>query len=362
MFWLLITATLLTSTLGQTETANINKAGGYLNAAMVGIDPVSSNILEESDTGLRGQILDPYLLDSDEEDEEDETIKDYVSVRKLSRCLPEIKIEVIRNYDKFRCYAASALSFETERDSSATDATGEFSFKENAGYGNTSSSTVDTFKNFFDSTEGEAVIVTAECITHLVKITPFTPPLYTTAFLNALQKLDRSVKDSNHDISEQFGEFIRSFGTHFSRKTLMGSRAIFGKLFENRTSSYLDELARRRCVMDSAHNVLRSAKDLNQFDTIVSEKCGSKDQDSWVSLVGSAPLTSFGDWDSAARKSPRPIRFVLEKISSLIEEIFYADKNTFSASQDGGEVTVNATALLPYFDKQFAQYSRTVIN
>lgn len=328
---------------GQSQVAS---SGPYLDAAITGFDPFYITALTQPNPGRRSKIFQPI----------DQTVlESFVNEEQNINYLPEITVQTIGNYQQYLDFTASS-AYEL---SSATDCDEPVLRYANYSSCKTKNSQRDrAMLQFFNDTGGEVLFAKTEIITHTITISSFVITSFTPAFEKAVESLYKAAVNPVPEIVKStFNEFVRLYGTHFSRRTLLGSRAIFGKLFSARAATVVEESARRRCVLEAAHESLtpcmRGCKETTQtVFTRASSRCGEEELEPIVAVTGLLPERNLEDWSSTVKNSPTPLFHELEPLSTLFTTEWFEEY--FNKIQ----VRINGTLLSQYFEEKTSDYSR----
>ncbi len=102
--------------------------------------------------------------------------------------------------------------------------------------------------NFFVKENGSIAVSQAKCTTHRVDISrPYTKKLFTLPFLDALRGLEAvSTKSGYHQLVE-FRRFIDEFGTHYSKRTILGVRLLSERRYTANERDISSDSELKRC-------------------------------------------------------------------------------------------------------------------
>lgn len=349
--WLLVSIFCTTVT-GQGELASSHD---FLHGAVAGFDPFYMTSITSPNPGRRSLLFqhsrrchnDNQLVSNSFIENVEET-----------NCLPEITVRNIANYKDYKDFLAY-IAYEVSFDASWGTLFGYDNFTSCEDENNSRDRTI---LKFFKDTGGEVVLATSSCVTNTVTISDFEPVTFTHAFQRALTVLYKiSLNPIPKIRNTTFAKFIWFYGTHFSRRTRLGSRVIFGKLFSTRASTVAEETARRRCVREAAFEALTpGARNSNEttrtvFTRASTKRCGGEEHKSIVAVTGPLPDRSLEDWASAAKESPRPIFHDLEPLSTLF------NSDWFDLIHQSMKLYMNGTALSNFFEEQFSDYSSRMV-
>ena len=107
-------------------------------------------------------------------------------------------------------------------------------------------------KKFFVSVNGEAYINKAQCIVYKVSINPFSRPVFTDGFKNALRSLHRAAKNSDVDGSAKIrSEFLKQYGTHYQSECYLGASMTTITRISSRSASQAESNRRKECVSNA---------------------------------------------------------------------------------------------------------------
>lgn len=349
-----------------TQQCEALKSSLNLEMAFNGYDPIMSSVLEQMDQGRKSTIFTPWQRESICTEKKEDVINSFVDIVQRGRCNLDLIEVIVRNYEAYKNLSTGAISFVTEGDATTTLGTTQFSFRDKAGYGDLNSPNALLIRDFFDQhPTGEVRFVHANCVTHTVRILPFQELVFTPAFLTAVQALDEAATGTNSGTRRNvFGQFFEYYGTHFARTTHFGYAAHFGKLFETQAKTPTEEYARHRCMLESAREtlILRNGCECKatseHFSRVVADKCNEEevDVDVLVTETGSVSSSGLSGGDLAPNESPKPVAYILEKISTLFEETRISSQTT-----DTSQIRLNSTELSSSFEEYLAYYIQDVI-
>lgn len=294
----------------------------HLDLAMTGFDALCVNSFIHPDPGRRPMLLQPLRSPINAPDDE-VLVSQFIHEVAAARCFPEFSVQTAVNYRELQKYAISS-AYQLSNDVNS----GPSSFcYDNSGLCGTMSNFRDRdMMHFFKDTGGEVIFVSAECVTRVITINPFQPLTFTSEFETVLIKLYKAALHPASKISERtFSEFVGSYGTHFSKRTHLGAKAIFGKRFPSRSATPGEQATRRRCVLEAARQTLmpctRWCDDttLTRFARASSEGCLEKEPDVFAEIIGPLPRGSLENWALQAEELPDPIFQYLEPITTLFE-------------------------------------------
>lgn len=331
-----------------------------LHDAMRGFDPHLTNAFERFDLGFKNQIFEPFVRDPNRATK----INPFVNVfQSYESCDLQFTTTVLKNFMQYKnervmYYKVPENSPEKYREEILD--VGESDMPTFVVDDNVQESNI---YKFFRETDGEIIQTKVKCITQEVSISSISGAVFTTSFLSALNLLYRTINDPYSSKGYKiYRKFIKSFGTHFLRKTKMGAELIFQKFVTKKETNEVSNIYRRNCIANAARTSVsehaRSAGSISRAFSAASKACEYFAQDKQffennnidperVVLIGASSEGSLDDWSAAIRQSPVPIRFELEKISSLFLEDWF-NKN------------VNGTALYNLFENKSATYCRSM--
>ena len=333
-----------------------------LNSAMEGFDPFMSDPFVNPDPGARNQIFEPmhYLPDGKL------GVNGFLDrAREDIHCDSEFFGKTLKNYESYRAEKSSSYTFSEEKSKSF--------FSKSRGRGTEESSSEQSLIEFYKEGEGEVVTVKVECITHSVGISPFHKPKFTEAFEYALRYLHlAATRPGYEEDSEIFAKFVATYGTHFMQNTYLGARLVYEKRFANRSVNANAQQEREECVAESAQrssgvgtrlfggasSFQKSSKECGSSSTGASQGKSGSFESKKIVTIGSLPSSTFQLWAESAKLSPVPIRFMLEKISTLFKPEWI---NTIPLDvQYPHRENLNATALYNYFEGKSEEYCEII--
>ena len=136
-------------------------------------------------------------------------------------------------------------------------------------------------------------------------------------------------------LKRAYKDFVNEYGTHYMKSAILGSKLIFYKGFNNRSSDYGQEKGRQNCVEGSVNKALGGGiagiLSLLASFSPASNRCsgcsthtssGSSNSQTLQGIItiGTVPTTSLETWAKRATGNPVPVQFELEKISSLFRD------------------------------------------
>lgn len=338
--------------------------------ALIGYDPLMSNPRELSDPGLRNQI---FQLNR-ETGYTSDNINSFVKSNKISHCDSELKETVLRNYEEYKKEKFSGVSFSLGTNSSVKIGFQALIKKVfNGGFG-WMDSEQSKMKQFYRETGGEIVQNTAQCVTRESSINTFVKADFTPAFLTALKSLHMAAQNPESTLSENiFTDFTLTFGTHFMRRTLFGSKLIFESRFASRSANATEESSRIRCASNEAYRSIGDdIKKLSRaFNSLSAsqENCDNFSQNidyfrkqsissSKITVIG-LPSNRHSDNCASSDESSAPIYYELEKISTLFTSKWFA---TIPFNEVNANVVyLNGTAMQYFFEQMLSSHCEVMI-
>ena len=227
------------------------------------------------------------------------------------------------------------------------------------------SSSYEKQKKFFESVNGEEYINRAQCIVYKVSINPFSRPVFTDGFKNALRSLQRAAKKPNSETSKKIrSEFLNQYGTHYQSECYLGASMTTITRISSRSASQAESNRRKECVSNAYSEGTSHGVDVNEVDvsasvsgrngklsgglsastTIGGWNIGSENaykqassncdsnaeagsafasigvEQTEIISVGVSPYTAKEQWVQAIRKAPSSMKFVLTNITNLLTQ------------------------------------------
>ena len=339
-----------------------------LNSAMEGFDPFSSNPFERPDPGSRGQIFEPF----EELDDGRVVINSFIDkLREDIHCDTDFSGTTIRNYHQYRMKKTANYKFSTKAAAKVSAGGWFFNFKASFGFGVSGSGSERNTFNYFQAGVGEIVESTAECVTHTVSLSSFIKPTFTKAFIRSLRSLHMAAvgRLDKAESTDVFIEFVKDYGTHYMKKTSLGSKLIFEKQFSSFSNSYEQESERQNCIAASARGSLGGGVgrffSAEMSFSASSKKCagssygtssghGSRYQREKIVTIGTLPTANLEVWAESAKDSPVPVRFELETISFLFKDDWLSSIPVDPRKPKEGKL--NASAIHDFFEEKTSHY------
>ena len=157
---------------------------------------------------------------------------------------------------------------------------------------------------------GEITVAKSTCLTNIVSISEYVRPLFTDDFITALERLNNATEYTKKD---EFIRFVKEFGTHYAKKTVMGAQLIYERRFATRKKGNLDKKSRNKCVKEESRREINAKLFLsvNEESQKGEEKCTPNEDDQRFENSNSAELTriitigsrpkQFGQWVGECR-------------------------------------------------------------
>ena len=316
-----------------------------LELAMGGYDVIAGDHFAHIDPGRRNQIFEPLRNEND---------KTYLNsfiegIDSEIDCAGEFSVIPVKNLDQ---YATSKIygtrlflgNFSEER-SLFSDLPLPFG--------------LDSKSN------PNAFVGKAHCVTASVEISPFEVPVFTPRFESALKIINDAAKNPGSSRSQEIAfTFFKTYGTHFMKSTILGSKIVFGKNFSSKTSSSDDDKKRVSCLSEKAKKSLQDARGKLDFlkEKFISNlaDCESSKSSSLgiepdhILAFGPLPSQTLNTWSTDTIEDPVPIDFELIKISHLFQQP-WLDSITRK-----GEEQMNGDRMYKFYQTMLAEYCRAV--
>jgi len=282
-----------------------------VEAALEGYDPRIANPFNIQDPGRKMKIFKNWF--SDNKYSLPEQSKKFLRSSMFDRlysfrvCNPNYVRKTIRSYQEYLNTMWSNIAFVSERDLISIN-----------------ESPADELKQYFQ--DGKTItIFRADCISNALGISSFVTPDFTNSFLESLKKIE-SGNDNDIEI------FYNRFGTHYMKSVYLGSSVIVEvKNADVEKHEGLEDIENRIKKLFITDNFSLN-KDSYQFRVI---------------SLGAPPTGQLNDWITQVEKSPVPIKFELEKISTYLSKPWIGSIQT-EAREDLAAISEK---LLAYEDK-----------
>ena len=248
-------------------------------------------------------------------------------------CDSDFSMKTISSMDEYESERTSSNKFSIKASVDAEGSGFGISAKASLGYSRATNADESAAETVLSKLNGELSVAKATCLTHAVSISRFVRPVFTSDFIRGLVMLDEATDVGNINFRENaVAEFIREFGTHFSKTTHLGAQLLYERRFNKKATSRSDKSARSACTKDEArasvsgggYGVKVAASVEGSNEDCNSVKQGSAfaadegfEQTKTISR-GSRPK-SLKSWIDAAF-TPVPIERELEKITELFRD------------------------------------------
>ena len=191
-------------------------------------------------------------------------------------CNIQQKTDVIRSMTDYFASMSGAFSFsETNTESSNVNVpvlSFFVSYKETKSKSSSTSreSNYEKQKKFFASVNGEAYINRAQCIVYKVSINPFSRPVFTDGFKNALRSLQRAANNPDAERRNKIrSEFINQYGTHYQSECYLGASMTTITRMSSRSTSEAESNRRKECVSNAYSEGTSKGVEFNEFEVEV---------------------------------------------------------------------------------------------
>ena len=286
-------------------------------------------------------------------------------------CNVQQKTDVMRSMTDYMSSMSDAFSFsesksqETNKNVPVVPFLVNYKEKKSTKSSTSTSSDYKNQKKFFESVNGEAYINKAQCIVYKVSINPFSRPVFTDGFKNALRSLQRAAKKPNSETSKKIrSEFLNQYGTHYQSECYLGASMTTITRISTRSASQAESNRRKECVSNAYSEGTSHGVDVNEVDVSASvsggngpvsgsvsasttvggwgvgsenaykkasSKCDSNAdassafasigvEQTEIISVGVSPYTAKEQWVQAIRKAPSSMKFVLTNITNLLTQ------------------------------------------
>ena len=307
---------------------------------MTGYDAIQGDPLSSlTDPGVRARI---FLHDCED------GYYDFVSdVRNSLQCDSDFSMQTIDSMDAYESERQESNSFEAGASLSVSGGFAGIEASASASYNRATNSDSQASEKVLNKYNGEITRAKATCLTHTVSIADKVRPLFTTNFINHLEALDAASGLENEEEQKQVvSEFIKEFGTHFSKVTKLGAELIFERRFESTARTVEQKKARNGCVKDEASlslGVSTPSVEVSGEASFSNEDCKSVNEGSDFSNSegfeavktvsrGSRP-TEISDW-TGSDFVPVPIKRTLKDISTLFQNEWMTKSEAYGFEKD----------------------------
>ena len=225
-----------------------NKAKNEINVygAMTGYDAIKGNPLSSLvDPGVKARI---FLHDCKF------GYFDFVSdVRNNLQCDSDFSMKTIESMDQYEQERKGSNEFSAGAAISAKGGFGAIKGSASASYTRSSNSDQMASEKVLEKYKGEITRAKATCLTHSVTIADNVRPVFTPDFIHHLEDMDEAARSTDEEKKkEAISNFVKEFGTHYSKDTRLGAELIYERRFENKGKSIQEKQERNECVKDEA--------------------------------------------------------------------------------------------------------------
>ena len=222
---------------------------------MRGYDPIIAMHFKNDDPGYRGQIFEPMYQGPD-----GKSRKEFFWQEFPAECDLIMSTKLVRNFqqyvdgiDRYKFYVSNG-SDDVANQLKLLSKIGNFNVN------NVGSNHQTQVYKFFQETQGEIFVSKMECNMKEIIIETEedkVKPVFTKSFQRAVMALYKAAKNnalSQKDRERKFRSFVKEFGTHFLKKSLLGIRIEIENMFAKRTDSQLEASENLDCVMNAIGN------------------------------------------------------------------------------------------------------------
>ena len=330
--------------------------------AMTGYDAIQGNPLNSLvDPGVRARI---FLHDCKF------GYFGFVSdVRNNLQCDSDFSMKSIESMEGYEQARKESNTFSAGGKISAQGSFWGITAKASASYNRATDTDSQTSEKVLNKYKGELTRAKATCLTHSVSIADDVRPVFTPDFIRHLEDMDAASRSEDREVQKlAVANFVKEFGTHYSKVTQLGAQLIYERRFETTAKSTEEKAERNACVKDEASVSVEVG---NSFAKVSAEaKFSNKDCDGVKSgsdfsntegfeavktiSRGSRP-TDLKKWIDATF-TPIPIRRLLEDISSLFQDKWMTKSVFYGFGKD-----LSGARIKAMYDRNIGQYCSLIL-
>ena len=206
----------------------------------------------------------------------------------------------------------------------------------------------EDYKSVYKQTFSQNSVSTSThvtCCVYFAEIETYSPPLFTTDFINGVQQLPTSFNTSTQDA---FWKFINSFGTDYSQEMSMGGRygqqsQMSREQYTTFTSSNLDisvSASYSGWFSSAAVNAMATQQKQEANDFITQTMSQSE-----FFVGGSLNLPvnySVSEWVPTCQKDPMPLTYQLDSITNLLTSQYFPTDKSINSKQNALQMALNS--------------------
>ena len=337
--------------------SNINVYG-----AMTGYDAIQGNPMNSlSDPGVKARI---FLHDCKF------GYFDFVSdVRDNLQCDSDFSMKTIQSMEEYEEERKGSNDFSAGFSLSAKGGFGAIKASASASYTRATNSDQMASEKVLNKYHGEITRAKSTCLTHSVSISNEVRPVFTPDFIQNVEKMDAALRNGDESKQkEAVANFVKEFGTHYSKVTKLGAELIYERRFENTAKSVQEKKERNECVKDEADvsvGVSAGANEVKASGSYKNKDCEGMKKGSDFSnnegmeavntiSRGSRP-TDLKKWIDASF-TPVVIERTLDDISNLLQDRWMT-KSTFY----GFDKDLQGDRIKEMYNKYIEQYCSLIL-
>ena len=282
-------------------------ASNSKNIASGGYDALLGNTLDSPNLGFKNQIFEPWINYKPDNSSESVIGAAYVSYD----CQQDFSSVIVKNFDEYSQYEGKSYYFSPGSELDAMGGPSIMQVRAEIASSSDKNSKANNIQKFFEEHNGEIVISSVSCVTHILRLSSYIDPTFTQAFKEGATKLNAAVRNRSPQrdaMNDALRKFFDNFGTHYFKTAYLGRKTIFQKKFQEKSSDSSEENQRRQCVSNAAAKSIGSNVNAAKF-RVESRKCNSGNGGD---KFQSESVTTLGNLAESV-----PVYFELEKISVL---------------------------------------------
>ena len=336
---------------------NINVYG-----AMTGYDAIQGNPMNSlSDPGVKARI---FLHDCKF------GYFDFVSdVRDNLQCDSDFSMKTIQSMEEYEEERKGSNDFSAGFSLSGKGGFGAIKVSAAASYTRATNSDQMASEKVLKKYHGEITRAKATCLTHSISISNAVRPVFTPDFIQNIENMDEALQSGDEEKQkEAVANFVKEFGTHYSKVTKLGAELIYERRFENTAKSIQEKKERNKCVKDDAsvsvgvgygQNEVKASGHYNNKDCEGVKEGSDFSNNEGMEAVktisrGSRPV-DIKKWIDASF-TPVAIERTLDDISNLFQDKWMT-KSTFY----GFDKDLQGDRIKEMYNKYIEQYCSLIL-
>eukprot|EP00794_Sanderia_malayensis_P015787 gene15787-17380_t len=180
---------------------------------------------------------------------------------------------------------------------------------------------------FFSKRTGIITSSSATCTSYTVKISSLVPPPFHLGFIKMITILQDATESDDDGVKDRaFHKLIKSFGTHYFKSAVMGSRITVTERLTREESRKLSTEDLRKCSKKNLNLLFglikKSSSQCKRVFKSESSQVFNEYRRRIISTYGSKPAESLLKWSNQDMDAPLPIKMQLDPILNLFRKPF----------------------------------------